>query len=72
MNELLRLRDVCRITGLSKTKLYGLIKLGEFPRQYHLAPPSRLVGWKSCEIEVWVCSRPLVSVNDAPGCKADE
>lgn len=53
---MLRRRSVERMTGLSKSTLYRLIKKGEFP------PPLRLtrkaVRWRREEISEWLSHRP--------------
>lgn len=52
---LLRLREVKRITGLSTSRLYALIKENKFPRQIRLGTMS--VAWSSIEISDWVTTR---------------
>lgn len=54
--KILRLDDVRRVTGLSKTAVYGLIKRGAFPRPIQLTP--RAVGWRVADVDEWVASRP--------------
>ena len=53
---MLRLRSVERMTGLSKSTIYRLIKQGRFP------PPLRLtrtaVRWRREEILEWLSRRP--------------
>jgi prophage regulatory protein len=66
METLLRLRQVCDLTGLSKTAVYSLIKLGQFPRQLRLTQ-RRSVCWNSLDIEKWIRSRPVAHpVADPP------
>ena len=54
--RMLRRRSVERMTGLSKSTLYRLIKQGSFP------PPLRLtakaVRWRRDEINEWLSGRP--------------
>jgi prophage regulatory protein len=52
---LLRVREVKRITGLSTSRLYALIKENKFPRQIRLGTMS--VAWSSIEISDWVATR---------------
>lgn len=52
---LLRLRSVESRTGLRKSKLYGLIKEGEFPRPIALTPKTR--AWIGSEVEGWIQGR---------------
>jgi len=57
--SLLRLPDVLRITGISKTAMYCLIKIGEFPAPVPLG--ARAVAWASTEIEEWVANKLKVA-----------
>lgn len=52
---LLRLRSVESRTGLRKSKLYGLIKEGEFPRPVALTPKTR--AWIGSEVDRWIQDR---------------
>ncbi|MCB1713646.1 MAG: AlpA family phage regulatory protein [Candidatus Competibacteraceae bacterium] len=49
---LLRQRDICRKTGLSRTKLDSLEMSGRFPRRMRL--PGRVVAWRSDEVDRWI------------------
>jgi prophage regulatory protein len=53
--QLLRLPDVMRLTGLSRTTLYRLIDKGQFPRQINISV--RAVAWRASEVEAWIHSR---------------
>lgn len=53
--QVLRLRDVIKMTGLSRSTLYKLIIKGQFPKQIHLTP--RTSGWLSSEIEEWISEK---------------
>ncbi|MGB7650977.1 MAG: AlpA family transcriptional regulator [Gallionella sp.] len=52
---LIRRKEVERLTALSRSRLYALIKTGEFP------PPIRLgamsVAWLETEIHEWIAQR---------------
>lgn len=50
--RVLKLKDVLSKTGLSKTSLYKLISLSEFPKPISLG--LRSVGWLDSEIEAWI------------------
>lgn len=53
MNELiLRLPEVIKITGLSRSSIYLMANNGEFPKQIALG--KRSVGWVKAEIENWI------------------
>jgi prophage regulatory protein len=53
--KLLRIKAVLEKTGMGKTKLYRMVKLGQFPS------PVEIVGsraWRSSEIDQWIESLP--------------
>ncbi len=57
--EILRQKDVCDLTGLSKTTLWRRVRAGEFPAALRLGgPDSRAVGWRRSEVEAWLRDRP--------------
>lgn len=53
--EMLRIAQVKKIIGLSRSTIYSLISQGNFPRQVHLGP--KAVAWISSEIQTWVAAR---------------
>ena len=53
-DRLIRLADVKAKTGLSKTKIYDLVKANEFPRQVQIT--NRLVAWSELQIDDWITS----------------
>ncbi|MBU0800756.1 MAG: AlpA family phage regulatory protein [Alphaproteobacteria bacterium] len=53
--EVLRLRDVIRVTGLPRSTIYAQIKLGNFPPPVKLT--TRNVGWLKGEVKEWVITR---------------
>jgi predicted DNA-binding transcriptional regulator AlpA len=53
-NALMRLREVQRETGLSRSTIYQRIKAGRFPAPVHLG--ARSVGWRVSDIEVFLAS----------------
>ena len=52
----MRRRSVERMTGLSKSTLYRLIKKGEFPQPLRLT--RKAVRWRREEINEWLSHRP--------------
>lgn len=54
--SVLRLPQVMAITSLSKSTIYAMIALGEFPSQVRLG--TRAVGWLADAIFAWVAARP--------------
>lgn len=53
--RVLRLAQVEAVTALRKTKLYELMKAGEFPRPIPLSNRAR--GWLADEVVAWIDSR---------------
>ena len=53
--RVIRLREVMRITGLSRSSIYAMMDAGEFPKQVRLG--LRAVGWLESEIYEWIESR---------------
>ncbi len=50
--RLIRLPEVMRRTGLSRTTIYRLMKAGTFPKPVPLG--ARLNLWSAAEIEAWI------------------
>lgn len=53
--SLLRLPEVLRMTGLSKTQVYRLSRAGGFPTGIRISP--RCTCWSSTEIDDWIRGR---------------
>jgi predicted DNA-binding transcriptional regulator AlpA len=53
--RLLRLKDVCALTGLKKSSIYKLIAEDRFPRQVR-SPFSRVAYWDSDAVANWVAA----------------
>lgn len=54
--KLIRLPEVCNLTGLSRSSLYRAINAGLFPRSVQLG--QRSVAWRLDQVEDWINSRP--------------
>jgi prophage regulatory protein len=52
---ILRLPDVRKRTGLSKSQIYALIARGDFPKQLRLS--IRASGWDARAVAAWIESR---------------
>lgn len=52
---LIRRREVERLTALSRSRLYDLMKQGLFPKPVRLGPMS--VAWLETEIHEWIAER---------------
>jgi prophage regulatory protein len=60
---MLRLPEVLKATGLSRTSIWELEQAGTFPRRRRLT--ARAVAWRSDEIEAWMRSRPEIAAQAA-------
>jgi prophage regulatory protein len=52
---ILRLPEVIRRTGLSRSSIYSLISTDQFPHQINLS--TRSVGWLNSEIDTWLLDK---------------
>lgn len=57
--EFIPIREVVRMTSLSKPVVYRLIRGGGFPRQVPLSP--RRVAWVRAEVEAWQRSKEVAA-----------
>ncbi|MFM9860607.1 AlpA family transcriptional regulator [Pseudoxanthobacter sp. M-2] len=55
MQQILRLPEVKRATGLGRSSIYAHIAEGRFPKPVPLS--GRAVGWLESEIAAWQASR---------------
>ncbi len=53
---ILRLPDVMKLTGLSRSTIYEMVKVGSFPKQTRLG--KRAVGWRCSAISGWIETQP--------------
>ena len=53
--RILRVQDVLRQLGISKTALYNMLAAGDFPKQIRMGPKS--VGWLAHEVDAWLAAR---------------
>jgi prophage regulatory protein len=53
--RIIRIKEVIRRVGLSRSSIYLSIQIGCFPKQFPLG--SRSVGWLEEEIEQWISDR---------------
>jgi prophage regulatory protein len=54
--RLLRISEVCKITGLPRSSVYLAMSQRLFPRPVKIG--RRSVGWRSSDIYAWLESRP--------------
>lgn len=50
--SMLRLPDVERVIGLSRSKIYQLVRSGDFPQPTKLGP--KYSGWFASEVQQWI------------------
>jgi prophage regulatory protein len=65
LHTILRLPDVKRSTGLSRSTIYLRISQGTFPKPVSLG--GRAVGWLEAEIQAWLERRIEASRSDSNG-----
>lgn len=51
-DQILRLPDVKKITGLSRSSIYAMIAKDAFPKPIKLG--ERAIGWIASEITLWI------------------
>lgn len=59
IDPLLRRADVLKVTGLSQSALYRLIRSDHFPQPVSVTDAT--VAWKQSEIITWIDARPRVA-----------
>ena len=50
--RILRIAEVCRVTGLGRSTIYQKLTEGSFPSPVRLGP--RAVGWMACDVLQWL------------------
>ena len=63
--RLLRIDDVCFMTGLGRSTIYAKVKAGDFPGPVQLHGAS--VAWRETQVDAWIAARPAVGATpEAP------
>lgn len=53
--EIIRIREVCRMTGLARTTLWRRVSAGQFPAPLRLGGPgTKAVGWARSAVQDWL------------------
>jgi prophage regulatory protein len=52
INSILRLKQVCELTGLKRSTVYNRMADGMFPKQFPLG--GRAVGWLASDVDSWI------------------
>jgi len=55
--RLIRIREVIRLIGISKSYIYQLVSQGKFPKPVTLVPGGKSVAWLESEVLEWIDSR---------------
>jgi prophage regulatory protein len=55
--HLMRISDVTKKTGISRSYLYQLSKEGLFPKSVKLVPQGSAVAWVASEVQDWIDAR---------------
>jgi prophage regulatory protein len=53
-DRLLKIDEVLELVAVGKTKLYRMLKDGEFPPAVRLGSRSRSVAWRQSDVERWI------------------
>jgi prophage regulatory protein len=54
-DRLLRVQEVCFMTGLAKSSIYNAMRAGTFPAAVNLT--AYAVAWRESEVDAWIASR---------------
>jgi prophage regulatory protein len=60
--KILRLPQVCSVTGLGRTMIYRLQQSGRFPRSVKITDYA--VGWVESEVQTWLAQRAAKRSSD--------
>lgn len=53
--QIIRMKEVIRRVGLSRSTIWRLERTGKFPRRRRLGPNS--IGWLLSEVDDWIATR---------------
>lgn len=56
-DRFIRIKEVIKLTGLSKSYIYQLSKTNQFPKQISLISGGTSVAWLESEVNDWIKSR---------------
>ena len=63
MSQLIKLKEVIKLTGLSTSSVYRLAASGQFPAPLKLSPGGRSSAWVLAEVQQWIDERIAASRN---------
>jgi prophage regulatory protein len=64
VTSLIRLPEVRRLTGLSRSSIYRLEREGRFVARVRIG--DRAIAWRLAEVVAWVEGRPLADAAQVP------
>ena len=56
MDEILKMSDVVRVTRLSRSSIYLLLRKNDFPQPKKLG--KKIIFWTASDIQAWLETRP--------------
>jgi prophage regulatory protein len=59
--QLLRMTEITKLLGLSKSTIYRLIQAGRFPKPVSMTG-AKAVAWRMTEIELWISTLPRAEI----------
>jgi prophage regulatory protein len=65
-DRILRIGNVLKLTGLSRSTLYRKVQRGEFPKQIKLS--ERCAGWRQSSVHAWMRNPMFYSVDEDGRC----
>lgn len=69
-DRVISIDDLCREITLGKSRIYEMVRDGEFPCPIQLSKGR--VGWRESEVDDWIASRPTVDLRRPSPVKAEE
>ncbi len=67
-DRLIKLSEVCELTGLGKTMIYRLVRPGMFPQQYK--PGGASSRWSAAEVQAWIAEVKARRATSGPSPRA--
>jgi prophage regulatory protein len=55
--RLIRIKEVCNLTGISRSHIYLLASTGQFPKSVELIPGGAARAWVEQEVHDWINQR---------------
>jgi len=61
MSRIIRLKEVIKITGLSRSSILSFAKEGSFPKPFKIGV--KAMGWLESDIDNWIEDRSKINAN---------